>query len=248
MRNTNWIKYMSWIEFDERRKTCDTVIIPAGAIEEYGPHMPLGSDIIVSEAICELVAKKVNAMIGPVIEIGESCNLYEFPGTLCMTMPNYRAAMADVMDSLVKWGFKNFMFVNMHNGNTPIITNLAKEYQREYGIMCAQVDWWRFVQTVAGELCEYKGWMAHGHASECGTSVMLYLHPELVDMKKAKLAKPRHPHYGKYPDVISYYEVKQNSDSGVLGNPEIASSEKGRKIVEQCVDRIVEYMHFEFGC
>lgn len=246
MKNTNWMKYMSWNEFDERRKECDTVIIPSGAVEEYGPHMPLGSDIIVSEAICERVAEKTNAVIAPVIEIGESENLFQFPGTVRLTMPNYRAAMRDVLDSLIQWGFKNYLFINMHNGNTPIISNLAKEYQRKYHIWCAQVDWWRFIQSAGGDLCEHKGWMAHGHASECATSILLYLHPELVDMSKALLVKPEHPKYGKYPDFITYHEVKQISTTGVLGDATNASKEKGKALVERGVDRIVEFMRFEF--
>ena len=90
--------------------------------------------------------------------------------------------------------------------------------------------------------------MAHGHASECGTSIMLYLHPELVDMSKAKKSTPVHPHFGKYPEMITYYEVAQTTESGVLGDPEIATREKGEAIVGKCVDRIAEYMHFEFGC
>ena len=248
MEKTNWLKYMSWTEFDARRKNCDTVIIPCGAIEEYGPHMPLGSDIIVAESVSELVAEKVNAVIGPVVEVGESFNLFEFPGTMRLSMSSYRAVMEDILNSLIQWGFKNFLFINAHNGNTPIITNLAKEYQRKAGIVCAQVDWWRYVQAVAADCCEYTGWMAHGHASECGTSVMLYLHPELVDMSKAKKSSPVHPHFGKYPEMITYYEVAQTTASGVLGDPEIATKEKGEAIVSRCVDRIAEYMRFEFGC
>ena len=46
MKNTNWIKLMSSSEFAERKKTCDTVIIPVGATEVYGPHMPMGSDML----------------------------------------------------------------------------------------------------------------------------------------------------------------------------------------------------------
>ena len=65
MENTNWIKLMSSSEFAERKKTCDTVIIPVGATEVYGPHMPMGSDIIVAQDVAELVAAKTNAMIGP---------------------------------------------------------------------------------------------------------------------------------------------------------------------------------------
>lgn len=47
------------------------------------------------------------------------------------------------MNSMIKWGFKNFMFINMHAGNVPIIGQIAREYQREYGIHCAQIDWWQ---------------------------------------------------------------------------------------------------------
>ena len=112
MKNTNWLKKMSWTEFDERRKTCDTVIVPGGAIEVYGPHMPLGSDSIVSAAICELVAQKVNAVIGPMIEVGESASLYQFPGTVRIMPETYAAITRDIMNSMIKWGFKNFMSVS----------------------------------------------------------------------------------------------------------------------------------------
>ena len=58
MENTNWIKLMSSSEFAERKKTCDTVIIPVGATEVYGPHMPMGSDIIVAQDVAEDVYKR----------------------------------------------------------------------------------------------------------------------------------------------------------------------------------------------
>lgn len=72
MTNTKWMKEMTSAELAEAVKTCDTVIIPGGAIEVYGPHLPLGSDSIVSKAICERVAARTNAIIGPFIEVGES--------------------------------------------------------------------------------------------------------------------------------------------------------------------------------
>ena len=248
MKNTNWLKKMSWTEFDERRKTCDTVIVPGGAIEVYGPHMPLGSDSIVSAAICELVAQKVNAVIGPMIEVGESASLYQFPGTVKIMPETYAAITRDIMNSMIKWGFKNFMFINMHAGNVPIIGQIAREYQREYGIHCAQIDWWRFTQPNTTDICKNSGWMAHGHASECGTSVMMYLHPEYVDTTKIELVKAQNPKFGKFPDVVTYYEFRDNTYNGILGDATLASPEKGKAIVEKCVNRIVEFMKFEFGC
>lgn len=247
MKNTNWLKEMSWTEFDERRKTCDTVIIPGGAIEVYGPHMPLGSDSIVSIAVCELIAEKTNSIIGPMIEVGESATLGLFPGTIVVKPETYAAMTKDIMDSLINWGFKNFMFINMHAGNVPIISQIARDYQREKGIKCAQIDWWRFVQPNSTDICENSGWMAHGHASECGTSVMLYLHPEYVDFSKAEYIKLDQK-YSQYNDIVTYDEFGSKTPNGILGDATIANAEKGKAVVERCVDRIVKFMKEEFNC
>lgn len=245
MKNTNWLKEMSWTEFDERRKTCNTVIIPGGAIEVYGPHMPLGSDSIVSSAICELLADRTNAIIGPMIEVGESASLGQFPGTIVIKPNTYSLIMRDIIDSLVKWGFKNFIFVNMHAGNVPIISQIARDYQREKGIRCAQIDWWRFVQPNSVDICLNKGLMAHGHASECGTSIMMYLHPEYVDFSKAECIQ-HDDKLEKYPEINTYYEFSEYTLNGILGDATIATVEKGKAIVDKCVDRIVEFMKNEF--
>ncbi|MDU5807314.1 MAG: creatininase family protein [Peptoniphilus harei] len=245
MKNTNWMREMSWTEFEERKKTCDTVIIPAGAIEVYGPQLPLGSDSIVSKAICELVAEKVNAIIGPFIEVGESSPLSQFPGTIKILPETYALIMRDIMDSLIKWGFKNFMFINMHAGNVPIIGQLAREYQREHGIKCAQIDWWRFIQPNVVDICENTGWRAHGHASECGTSVMMYLHPEYVDESKVEYVQMDEK-YTKYPEIIQYDEFRDKTYNGILGDATIATKEKGEKIVNAGVNRIVDFMNDYF--
>lgn len=72
---TNVVRDMSWTEFDQRRKETKTVILPAGAVEVYGPHLPMGSDIIVSRKIAEQVAEKTGALVGPSLEVGQSYDL-----------------------------------------------------------------------------------------------------------------------------------------------------------------------------
>ena len=145
MKNTKWMKEMTSAELAEAVQSgIDTVIIPGGAYEVYGPQLPLGSDSIVSAAICERVAAKTNAIIGPFFEVGESASLYGFPGTIKILPDTYYRVMEDIVNSLVHWGFKNFMFINMHAGNVPIITQLAREKQREFGIKCGQVKF-RFI-------------------------------------------------------------------------------------------------------
>lgn len=249
MENTNLIKLMSSTEFDERRKNCDTVIIPLGAIEVYGPHMPLGSDIIVAQAIAERVAEKVNAMIGPCLEVGESYSLSKYPGTMYLTPDTWTAVIKDYMNSLMKWGFKNFMFINGHAGNVPLVGHVCRPLERELNIKTAQVDWWRFTQEKSIGVCKNTGWMAHGHASECGTSVMMHLHPNYVEFQKAEKITPKEgEEYEKYGDFVTYTVFNETTENGILGDATIASPEKGKVIVEKCVNRIVEYMRDEFEC
>ncbi|MGB4440385.1 MAG: creatininase family protein [Sedimentibacter sp.] len=69
--------------------------------------------------------------------------------------------------------------------------SLCKKFQRESGVKCAQIDWWRFAAANSDDILQYKGQMAHGHASECGTSVMFCLRPDLVDMEKAEKVPPK---------------------------------------------------------
>ncbi len=112
------------------KKTTDLVIIPSGAFEVYGPHLPLGTDTLVANKIAGLVAERVNAIIGPVLEAGESSELEDFPGTITISSESFKQYLWDTLRSLEKWGFKDFLFVNTHLGNVPIINQIAFEFQR----------------------------------------------------------------------------------------------------------------------
>jgi len=249
MENTKWIKLMSSAEFEDLMKTCNTVIIPVGAIEVYGPHMPMGSDIIVAQDIAERIANETNAMIGPCLEVGESYSLSLYPGTLYLRPETWTAVISDFMTSLIKWGFENFMFINGHAGNVPLIGHVCRPLERNHGIKTAQVDWWRFTQEKAVGVCDNTGWMAHGHASECGTSIMLHLHPEYVEFQKAQKVTPIEGNeYDKFYDLINYTVFNKTTENGILGDATVATAEKGKIIVDKCVNRIVEYMKSEFGC
>ena len=242
---THKIKEMSWTEFERRRRTTDTVIVPTGAVEVYGPHLPMGADCIAAEAVAVRVAERTGALIAPMVEVGESTGLIGFPGTLSFTKETFHRIVDGLFLELIRQGFKNFLFITGHAGNVDSISYLSRKYQREKGVVCGQVDWWRFANANGEGIFELKGHMAHGHASECGTSVMLYLCPELVHMEEAVRMEPG-PDYTRYSDFVRYVPLERKTDSGVVGDATLATAEKGRKILERCVERIVEYMNYEF--
>lgn len=239
MKQVNYMKEMSCKTFVERKKTTDLVIIPSGAFEVYGPHLPLGTDTLVANKIAGLVAERVNAIIGPVLEAGESSELEDFPGTITISSESFKQYLWDTLRSLEKWGFKDFLFVNTHLGNVPIINQIAFEFQRTPGIRCAQIDYWRFIKAHCDGIIE-SGELAHAHASEAGTSVMMHLYPDLVDVSQWVNEPPKFNDL--FPDVITYPPFSAFTNSGTIGNATIGTKEKGEALVNRSVDRIVQFL------
>ena len=122
------------------------------------------------------------------------------------------------------------------------VSYIIKKHLDE-GIQAFQIDWWRFTQAHDEGIFDNKGAMAHGHASECGTSVMMYLYPELVDHDEITCtqAKPN-----PYPDILSYSKFTEKTDNGSIGDSLTATPEKGKAIVERCVERIMDYINEKF--
>lgn len=233
------VKEMSWVQFDRRRKETDMVILPTGATEVYGPHLPLGSDIIVAERVALILAERVNALVGPSIEVGDSLALTAFPGTLTVSPEHFKGYVADVCKSFIKWGFRRFFFLNTHLGNVVLLDQIARSLQEEYGVVCGAVDWWRFLCSLSEGIVE-TGALAHAHASETGTSVLLHVAPELVDMSMAPHTPPQYE--DKFKDLIKYIRYDRYTDSGTIGNAKVSTAEKGRVIVERAVARMVEFI------
>ncbi len=200
---TNFIREMSWTEFDERRKETKTLIVPSGAIEVYGPHMPLGSDIIVANKISTMIADRVNALVAPCLEVGQSKNLYGFPGTVYCKPENLKEVYRDIVESYIKWGgFKEIFVVNTHLHNTGPLNSLMEELEAKYNVKCGLIGWWQYIWQFEGI---FESETPHGHASEAGTSVMLYLHPEYVDMNQAVNSPSLYN--DKYPKIHKYKKI-----------------------------------------
>lgn len=241
---TNYIRKMSGKQYMKRLKENPTVIIPTGACEIYGPQLPMGTDLIAAKRIAELVAEKTGAMIAPTIEAGESSALEAFP----CTFPMPRKILEDYLDflvgKLIRDGVKNFVFITGHAGNVDTVSYIGKKYLAKNDVKLVQIDWWRFTNANGSDIFQYSGQMAHGHASECGTSVMLYLFPELVDLDELTRIEPK-PSDG-FGDFIGFARFTDKTPNGTIGDATAATREKGEKIVTRCVDRIVSYMEQKF--
>ncbi len=240
------VKTTAWTDFDRRRQETDLAILVSGAVEVYGPHLPLGSDTIVAEAVARQVAERTGGVVLPAVPVGYSAALAEFPGTLSVPPEAFKAYLQGLAESIVGWGFKRLLFINSHRGNVPMISQIADELQAAHaGVKCAQVFWWDYAAALAADLLT-SGPVpyANGHAGEVGTSTLLYVAPELVHTDRIERA-PDAP-ANRFRDIIQYESYRARSPNGVVGDPTHASREKGEQIVERGVARIVEFVQTAF--
>ncbi|WP_145152859.1 creatininase family protein [Paenibacillus xylanexedens] len=241
MTQSRKLREISWTVFEEYKKQTELVIIPVGAIEVYGPHLPLGSDGLLADRLAELVAERVGAVIGPTVEAGDSNVLNDFPGTITIRPESLKAYLGDIVHSVITWGFKRILFINGHAGNVPVINQIVHQLREQHGdVQAAQIDCWRFIKAQDHGISESGKW-ANGHAAEIGTSVLLHLHPELVNQDKIADEVPSYE--DSFPEIVKYGRLSSISKSGVVGSPSLATVEKGEALVQQSVDRIVQFLH-----
>jgi creatinine amidohydrolase len=241
--NAMYMMNHPWVDFDALRQETDLVIIPTGAVEVYGQHLPAGTDTIVVTHIARLVGERLNAPVLPTLPVGFSRSLGDFPGTLNISTPTLMAYVQETAESVIAWGFKRVLFINSHRGNVGPIGEVAMELQETFDVRCAQVFWWDYVAGLVKDIVD-SGPHAMGHAAEIGTSVMLHLQPDLVvrDRIEDQTPKPL-----PFTDVIQYKGMHHRSDTGVVGNPAVGTAEKGAEMVKRGVDRIVEFVESELS-
>lgn len=230
---------MTWQELDALRNKTDLAILPSGAVEVYGQHLPMGSDGIAALALAQALAAEVPAAITPLVPVGESSALNSFPGTLWVSAETLKAYINDIAQSVIHWGFRRLLFINSHAGNVATISQVARDLQVQHGVVCAQVDTWRFIQPFTKDMWESD--LPHGHASEAGTSMLLHVAPELVKMDRAART-PLPPN--EFPEFVRYraYRVEV-TDTGTVGDGTLGSTEKGAELFKRSVDRLVAFVN-----
>lgn len=210
-------------------------ILPIGATEQHGHHLPLGVDIYLAEGVSKRICEKTGALLLPTLPFGYSWVWRDIPGTVSLQQHHVEAVIKDVAHSVHRYGVKTLIIVNGHDANNASMKYATRELVDELDMKVVYL-FYPDLASVMNEHCESKPWHGMIHACEMETSLMLALKPELVDMSKAVREYPEKPAlYGR--STISLGEL---SKSGVYGDATLATREKGEKLLDSFVGKMVE--------
>lgn len=213
----------------------DVGLVPVGAIEQHGPHLPAATDTIVAEALCDAASERSGALVLPAVPVGCSYGHGTvLPGTLSLTPEQLAMVVRQYAEWAAVTGLKRLLFVNAHMGNAASL-GVATDHLRLFrpDLRVGVVHWWALDPTVAAES------VADGedlHANRAETSVMLAVAPHLVHLDRLDDADD----VDRTGDLVFRYTAPALSTNGVTGRPSEASAELGAKLVDLTAQAIAE--------
>ncbi len=201
-------------------------LLPVGAVEQHGPHLPLLTDTVMATGVARRIAEGCDGLLLPAIAYGDAWTTEGWAGTLSLSPETLRRSVEDIGRGLQRMGVKGLITVNGHFGNREPI-NLAARGLSEAGFPVLHLDYPR-LEALAAELMDSTpAGPGFYHADEVETSMMLALAPETVRMERAQ------PEYPEFPELFGSEPMKLSAfnHSGVFGDPRPATADKGEAMI-----------------
>jgi creatinine amidohydrolase len=218
------------------------IVLPTGAIEHHGPHLPLSTDFLMADLIGRAVVETAAAAghdvwLLPPLAYTKSDEHHWAPGTMWLNYDTFMSTIVDIGRSVANTPARTIVFFNGHGGNIALLQVALRELRRQFGLRTFLMG--TGIQAGAEE----KGFGIHGGHEE--TSMILHLRPDLVDMTKADRWVPDH--------LAEFEQIKFNGgavsfgwlsndfgDAGVIGDATGATAEHGATVHARAVQRGVE--------
>ncbi len=228
-----------------------TAALPIAAVEQHGPHLPLGVDAMILEGCVARVAERLpedlDAVFLPMQSVGVSLEHRDFPGTLSLAFETAARVLSDIAEGVARAGVKKLVLMNSHGGNSALLTTVALNLRARFDMLAVTCSLARFGYP-DGLFSEAE--QRHGvHGGEIETSLMLAFRPELVDMARAKNFPPASLDFERdfawlradRPAGFGWM-AQDLSPAGAMGDASKATAEKGEATADYWTTAFIELL------
>ncbi len=221
------------------------VLVPIGATEQHGPHLPVMVDARLATEVslraARIVQEREPIAVLPTIWFGMSEHHMRLGGTITLDFPTMLAVMRCVVRSLTQHGFKRIFILNGHGGNTAPLEVIVTELTIEFKIPLAYATYWGIAEGAIEKILERQKRLMH--ACEAETSMMLALHGDLIN--RDELSQAHGPMIagasaiaGANPQAYRWRHTSSRSPNGVIGEAATATPEKGERLLASIAEEL----------
>lgn len=230
-------------ELRARAEADALVIVPVASLEQHGPHLATGVDIVLATGVAERVARRMAAagqpvVVTPAVWTGLAEHHMAFGGTVTLDYDAFAAVLRGILRSAQRCGFRRAMLLNGHGGNAEAVAVAASACSTEFGIKVAAGTYWHLVGDAFAPILEKQSNVMH--ACEAETSMMLALRPDSV--RRERLPEAHGPAStrveGQPPALALRRSFREISPSGVVGDARPATAAKGERLLDMAAERI----------
>jgi creatinine amidohydrolase len=239
VRESMLLEEMTMQDFEKGLEHTQTVVIPVGSLEAHGSHLPLATDTLEAYALAKRVAERISVFVAPPVSYGVLRSTRDHPGSVGISPGTLRSIIYDIAYSLHRQGCRRFLILSGHAGSTHVaaLKEVAEVLlDRLDGIAVAVLSILDLTPAAVSSWIETKN---DAHAGEVETSVMMCIHPNLVQgTSKAE--------FPVFPDPIMVRNRRKYWPGAVWGDPARAQEEKGQKLIDVGVEKICDVIrHME---
>jgi creatinine amidohydrolase len=251
MLPTKFWAEMGWRDFAAADMSEVVAVLPVAAIEQHGPHLPVGVDMFLNEGYLARAIPRVPdempVLFLPIQSIGKSNEHIEFPGTLTFSHETLIRAWTEIGQSVARAGCRKLVIMNSHGGNVPVIDIVVRELRVRERMLAVHAAWHRLGLPDALFSAKER---AHGiHGGDVETSLMLAFKPELVrraeakDFESAAVAIEAEFKHLRVTQPIGFGWMSSDLfPLGAVGDAGAATAEKGEACVENGADAFIDLL------
>ncbi|MEM0908756.1 MAG: creatininase family protein [Pseudomonadota bacterium] len=225
-------------------------VIPTSSVEQHGPHLPLGTDMMIAQGVVDTTVARLPADLPatflPVQPIGKANEHISYRGTLSMTWETTAKAWIELGTSIARSGVRRVVFANFHGGNTALIDVITRELRVRFDMLAVHTMWAWFDDA---DLLDDDERLYGIHGGTMETALIRHFHPNLVreehvanfESTQATLLKER-THLKAHGHHAFAWKAGDLNPNGVVGDATKATAEMGKKAAEHYADRLIELL------